>query len=173
MEASLNRLRRLRSLPLGGGLALLVASAAFGCSSSGNQATAGSGAGTGGGGVGGAGGANTTSTATMSGGGGHAGHSATSSTTGGKGGHGGEGGQGEGGKGGEAGAAGAPGTGGGKAISPYKLQGSDLVSNGTLGTSTSYQLIDTTGQSTTNQVTFTSTTYVLQGGLIGTIGSTP
>ena len=53
------------------------------------------------------------------------------------------------------------------------LEGADLVSNGALGKSTSYSLLYTTGQSTQNQQAFTSVSYVLQGGLVGTIGSKP
>jgi hypothetical protein len=47
------------------------------------------------------------------------------------------------------------------------------VNSGTLATSTNFRMVFTLGQPTQNQGTYTSASFRLQGGLIGSNGSPP
>lgn len=74
---------------------------------------------------------------------------------------------------GGAGAGGQGGSGTGGAPQSFGPPGTDIVSAGAVVSNGQYRLVFTVGQSTQNQVKMTSSSYRLQGGVIGANGSLP
>jgi hypothetical protein len=65
------------------------------------------------------------------------------------------------------------GMGGGASMGTHGPHSSDTVSAGSVAKSPSYKMIFTMGQPTQNQSTTKSTSYRMQGGLVGANGSLP
>lgn len=74
---------------------------------------------------------------------------------------------------GAGGAGGQGGSGSGGAPQSFGPPGTDIVSAGAVVSNSQYRLVFTVGQSTQNQGKMTSSTYRLQGGVIGANGSLP
>lgn len=74
---------------------------------------------------------------------------------------------------GGAGGQGQGGSGSGGAPQSFGPPGTDIVSAGAVVSNSQYRLVFTVGQSTQNQGKMTSSTYRLQGGVIGANGSLP